>query len=139
VDEKARRGDQSTRFVREKRERKTHFCRRCRGMWFDASVKMRRKSLAPTYKSRPSKCFVFKDDAITGTMLSMVYVEMMELAFKEMNGCRLTFWTTLKLYESSLWNTLDPMNVKMGIMLWRTESGVSRAKLAIKSRASLNV
>lgn len=49
-----------------------YFCRRWRGIWFDASVKTRRKSLAPMYKSKPSKCFVFRDDTITGTMLSIV-------------------------------------------------------------------
>jgi hypothetical protein len=35
-------------------------------------VKIRRKSRAPMYKSRPLEYFVFKDEAITGTMLSMV-------------------------------------------------------------------
>lgn len=42
---------------------------------------MRRKSLAPMYKSRPSKCFVLRDETITGTMLLMVYAEFLSWVF----------------------------------------------------------
>ena len=46
-----------------------------------------------------------------------------------------TFCTTLKLYVSSLWNTFEPMKVKIGMTLCRTASGAIRAKLAMSNVA----
>lgn len=51
----------------------------------------------------------------------------------------LAFCTTLKLYESSRWKTLEPMNVKTGITLCRIDSGASLARFAISNSAWWNV
>lgn len=60
---------------------------------------MHRKSLAPIYKAKPSRHFVFKDDTITGTVLSIVCAESSSQSSRDRFG--LTFRTTLKLYKSS--------------------------------------
>ena len=52
---------------------------------------------------------------------------------------RRTFWTTLKLYVSSRWKTFEPIKVKMGMMLWRTASGATRARLESSKQAWWNV
>jgi hypothetical protein len=52
---------------------------------------------------------------------------------------RLTFSTTPKLYASSLWKSLAPMNVKMGMALWSTASGINLASSEATSRARCEV
>ena len=87
----------------------------------------------------------FKDDTITGTMLSIVYASSFSQLRKEQRGCKLTFWITLKLYESSLWKTLDPTNMKDRVggeasqVGHQEQSLVERLRIVSHCRASFQV
>ncbi len=72
---------------------------------------------------------------MAGTMLSMVYLQVNRTTRYEQVYGRRTFCTTRKLYVSSRWKTFEPMNVKMGMTLWSTASGATRARLASSKQA----
>lgn len=82
---------------------------------------MDKKSLSATCNPMELVCLDLREEVMTGKTLSMVCGEVSSP--KETISFVLTFRTTLKLYSSSRWRTLDPMNVNIGMTFLRTASG----------------
>lgn len=97
-------------------------------------MKIDKKSLSAMCNPMEFACLDLREEVITGRTLSIVCGEVNTPPSANVSIV-LAFCTTLKLYSSSRWRTLDPMNVKIGITFRRTASGARWARLEMRRRA----